>query len=135
MSYGNSEYSGNTLYGGGSGVVTDMPVITLVHPQAGQEDVSPDGSIIFRLSAPNGLDETQFKVEIDMDDGEGFSDMFVYSDEEQFKNGYDGPLSLVTKAGNLYTVVIDPWVRFPEQTQIDISITAPDVLGNSAIIQ
>ena len=132
MGYGNSQYSGSTPYGGGTGARIKGPRVIPQYPISGQTDAHPDRPISLVISEIN-LDINSVLIEIDLGE-DGFEIVFNYGALNKFSYGWDGPLSMVSVNGGIHRIVIDPWVSLPVNREINVRVTAYDTEGNGAIL-
>jgi hypothetical protein len=122
---------GNALNFGWNWQIQDYlgPLVTPIDPVAGQLNAGTDTNVQVKIE-----DEVVvvggFQIEIDP--GTGFETAFVEGAVPEFKPNWDGPGSVVSLVGGVYTVTIDPVTDFGLGQTVQVRITAFDNLGNPA---
>lgn len=122
--YGLGAYGNHLPYG----IDKKGCVVSPISPAQNEAGVALDSNITLTIDDEDVVLEDTILIEIDT--GSGFEDAFRYADTPQFKPGWDGPSSSVTKVGSKYIIVIDPTSDLNPAVVVQVRVTADDPTGN-----
>lgn len=104
------------------------PLVDPVFPSAGGSGISVGTNITIDVTDEDTISGK--KIEVDLNDGNGFQEAYVQGDDPPFKSGWQGAGSEVTSLANGYRIVLDPETDFTVATTIQVRVTAIDPAGN-----